>query len=87
MTTEVKLNESDLLTAKENYANLIIDGMDMDCLVQFAFDSMMANMETWNTEDLKEEVTDIFDNETWENLIDNDGRIQVTYGDTMREAS
>ena len=32
------MNDSELLQLKENYANMIIDGMDMDSLCQMAFD-------------------------------------------------
>ena len=62
------MNQEQLNTLKENYANLIVDGMDMDCLVQFAFDSIMHNMEMWDEVDVKEEVLDLYDEETWEDL-------------------
>ena len=62
------MNQEQLNTLKENYANLIVDGMDMDCLVQFAFDSIMHNMELWDEVDLKEEVLDLYDDETWKDL-------------------
>ena len=50
------LSESDLFTLKENYANMIIDGMDMDSLCQLAFDSIIANLNDYSEEDLKEEI-------------------------------
>ena len=53
---------------KNNYANLIIDGMDMDCLIQFAYDSIMQSMEMWDEEDLKEEVIELYDEEIWNDL-------------------
>lgn len=53
---------------KDNYANLIIDGMDMDCLIQFAYDSIMQSMEMWDEEDLKEEVIELYDEEVWNDL-------------------
>ena len=52
----------------DNYANLIIDGMDMDCLIQFAYDSIMQSMEMWDEEDLKEEVIELYDEEIWNDL-------------------
>ena len=64
------MNETQLEKLKENYANLIIDGMDMDTLCQFAFDSIMHNMEQWDVEDMKEEIVDIYDTEVWEDLIE-----------------
>jgi len=81
-----KLNEDQLEQLKENYANLIIDGMDMDCLVQFAFDSIMNNMEMWDEQDLKEEVLDLYDEEIWTDLTEGT-TINVTYGDEMKPAS
>ena len=62
------MNQEQLNTLKENYANLIVDGMDMDTLVQFAFDSIMHNMEMWDEVDLKEEVLYLYDDETWKDL-------------------
>ena len=63
MTETTKLEEM-----KNNYANLIIDGMDMDCLIQFAYDSIMQSMEMWDEEDLKEEVIELYDEEVWNDL-------------------
>ena len=63
MTETTKLEEM-----KNNYANLIIDGMDMDCLIQFAYDSIMQSMEMWDEEDLKEEVIELYDEEIWNDL-------------------
>ena len=44
------MNESDLYTLKENYCNHIIDGMDMDCLVQMAHDLLMDAYKDCNEE-------------------------------------
>ena len=62
------MNESDLFTLKENYVNMIIDGMDMDSLVQFAFDSIMDNIKDWDEDDIKEEILECYDEEMWEDL-------------------
>lgn len=62
------LSESDLFTVKENYANMIIDGMDMDSLCQFAFDSIIANLNDYNEDDLREEVLQNYDEETLHSL-------------------
>jgi len=63
------MNDSELLQLKENYTNMIIDGMDMDSLVQFAFDSIMDNMKDYTEEDIKEEVIDLYDEEVLESLM------------------
>tara|TARA_A100001201_G_scaffold310_2_gene768 strand:+ start:183 stop:419 length:237 start_codon:yes stop_codon:yes gene_type:complete len=62
------MNQEQLNTLKENYANLIVDGMDMDTLVQFALDSLMNDMEKWDEVDVKEEVLYLYDDETWKDL-------------------
>ena len=66
--TMTKLNESQLFQLKENYVNMIIDGMDMDSLVQFAFDNIIENLKDWDEEDIKEEILACYDEETWEDL-------------------
>ena len=63
------MNDSELLQLKENYANMIIDGMDMDSLCQFAFDMLMENLKDLNEEDMKQEVTSIYDEEMLESLM------------------
>jgi len=66
--TMTKLNESQLFQLKENYANMIIDGMDIDSLVQFAFDNIIENIKDWDEEDIKMEITECYDEEMWEYL-------------------
>lgn len=63
-----KLNESQLFQLKENYVNMIIDGMDIDSLVQFAFDNIIENIKDWDEEDIKMEILECYDEEMWEDL-------------------
>ena len=63
------MTESELFALKENYANMILDGMDMDSLCQFAFDMLMDNLKDLNEEDMKQEVTSIYDEEMLEDLM------------------
>ena len=63
------MNPEQLNQLKENYINMIIDGMDMDSLVQFAFDNMFNNIKDWDEEDVKEEVLDLYDEEMLESLM------------------
>ena len=63
------MNPEQLNQLKENYINMILDGMDMDTLVQFAFDSMFDNIKDWDEEDMKQEVTSIYDEEMLESLM------------------
>jgi len=62
------LTKSDLFTVKENYANMIIDGMDIDSLVQYAFDQLIEYFKDFDEDELKEEIVDLYDEETWNDL-------------------
>jgi len=72
MTTETMktLTEAQLNQLKENYANMLIDGMDMDTLCQFAFDTIMHSMEQWDQQDVSEEVNDLYGEEMLKDLIE-----------------
>jgi len=65
-----KLTEDQLDKLKENYANMIVDGMDMDTLVTFAIDSIMHNMEMWDQADVTEEIVDLYDEEILNDLLE-----------------
>ena len=63
------MNDSELFQLKENYANMIIDGMDMDSLCQMVFDMLMDAYKDCTEEDIKEEVLDLYDEEVLEGLM------------------
>jgi len=63
------MNDSDLFQLKENYAKMIVDGMDMDSLSQMAFDFLMEEYKDCTEEQIKEEVLDIYDEEVLEGLM------------------
>ena len=63
------MNDSELLQLKYNYANMIIDGMDMDSLCQMAFDFLMEEYKDCTEEQMKEEVLDLYDEEMLEGLM------------------
>ena len=63
------MNDSELLQLKENYANMIIDGMDMDSLCQMAFDLLLDAYKDCSEDDMKEEIVDLYDEETLESLM------------------
>ena len=65
-----KLTEDQLDKLKENYASMIVDGMDMDTLVTFAVDSIMQNMEMWDQADITEEIKDLYDEEMLNDLLE-----------------
>ena len=62
-------NESDLFQLKENYINHIIDGMDMDSLCQMCFDLLLDGMEDCTWDQLREEIVDLYDEDTLVSLL------------------
>ena len=63
------MNESELLQLKENYINMIIDGMDMDSLCQMAFDLLLDSYSDCSEDEMIEEIKDLYDEETLIDLI------------------
>jgi hypothetical protein len=41
-----------------DYASLIVEGMDMDTLVSFAYDTLVSNLESYDDAELIKEVTE-----------------------------
>jgi hypothetical protein len=64
--TDTQLNQ-----LKERYADYIVDGMDMDTLITFAIDSIFDNIKDWDEEYVKEEIVDLYGEETLEMLSEN----------------
>ena len=65
------MNESDLFTLKENYVNFIIDGMDMDSLVQIVYDLLLDTYKDCTEDDMIAEIKDLYDQETLDDLMEN----------------
>ena len=42
----------------EDYAHLVVEGMDMDTLVSFAYDSLIENLSAYSDQTLIEHVTE-----------------------------
>ncbi len=49
----ITINREQLI---EDYAQLIVEGMDMDTLVSFAYDTLVGNLEAYSDEELLKEV-------------------------------
>ena len=69
--TDSKLTASQLEQLKCNYAEMIVEGMDMDSLITFAVESIEKNLKDWDEDDIKEEVLDYYGDETLEGLMEN----------------
>ena len=63
------MTESELFALKENYINMIIDGMDMDSLCQMAFDLLLDSYQDCTEEQMKEEILDLYDDEMLADLM------------------
>ena len=64
MTTE------QLAQFKFNYCERIIEDMDMDTLMQLAHDLLMDSYQTCTEEEIKEEILDLYDEETLSNMME-----------------
>ena len=67
--TTVTMNDAELLQLKENYINMIIDGMDMDSLCQMAFDLLLDSYQDATEDDMIAEIKDLYDEETLIDLL------------------
>ena len=63
------MNSKQLEQFKLNYAELIVDGMDMDTLVTFAIESIEQNIKDWDEDDVKSEILDYYSEETLMDLM------------------
>lgn len=68
--TDSKLTKSQLEQLRCNYAELIVEGMDMDTLITFAVESIEQNIKDWDEDDIKEEVLEYYGDETFEGLME-----------------
>jgi len=66
----MSLNTQQLAKLKYDYCERIIDGMDMDTLVQMAHDLLMDAYADSTEEDMKEEILDLYDEEYLEDLME-----------------
>tara|TARA_B100000674_G_scaffold49563_1_gene34243 strand:- start:2130 stop:2381 length:252 start_codon:yes stop_codon:yes gene_type:complete len=68
--TDSKLNTKQLDQLKLNYAEMIVEGMDMDSLITFAVESIEQNIKDWDEDDVKGEILDYYGDETLEGLME-----------------
>ena len=63
------MNAKQLDQFKLNYAELIVEGMDMDTLITFAVESIEQNIKDWDEDDMKSEILDYYGEETLMDLM------------------
>jgi hypothetical protein len=57
----MNLTSQQLNQLVENYAERIVDEMDVKCLVQFAYDTIVENMSNMGPEDVLNEIAGVYD--------------------------
>ena len=68
--TEMTLSQPELAQLIDNYANYVIDGMDMDTLLQFAYDSLVAEYNKYTEAELISEIEELYDGEVLNDLLE-----------------
>ena len=63
------MNQQQLDQFKLNYAEMIVEGMDMDSLITFAVESIEQNIKNWDEDDVKEEIVDHYGKDVLNDLL------------------
>jgi predicted ATP-dependent protease len=72
---EVLNSETMPLTAQQldelkcNYAQMIVDDMDIKTLMSMAYDVIVENLKNYSEEDMKGEIVELYDEEILEELM------------------
>lgn len=54
----------------ENYAERIVDDMDTKTLMQFVYDAIVENLNIQSPDDILEQISCVYDDETIEELLE-----------------
>lgn len=63
------MTEEQLDQLRLNYAEMIVEGMDMDSLITFAVESIEQNLDDWTEDEIKGEILDHYGEETLNDLL------------------
>ena len=69
-TAKMTMTSEQLDDLKSNYCEMIIDGMDMDTLIQLAYDLLMDSYADSTEAELKEEILDLYDEEMLNDMLE-----------------
>ena len=69
ISSNIKMNQQQLEQLKLNYAEMIVEGMDMDSLITFAVESIEQNIKDWDEDDVKEEIADHYGEDVLNDLL------------------
>jgi hypothetical protein len=64
------LSNEQLAALTEAYAEMIVDGMDMDDLVTFAVESLIAEYNKYTEAELLSEIEELYDEEVLNDLLE-----------------
>ena len=76
-----KLNPAQHDSIAEQFAELVVDGMDMKTLVQYVYDDLIEYYEKCDEHELKEMIDD-YDEDLFEELLDNVKDVEVNINAT-----
>ena len=65
-----KINSTQHNEIAEQFAELVVDGMDMKTLVQYVYDDLIEYYEKCDQEELREQI-DNYDEDLYDELVDN----------------
>ena len=69
ISSNIRMNQQQLDQLKLNYAEMIVEGMDMDSLITFAVESIEQNIKDWDENDVKEEIADHYGEDVLNDLL------------------
>ena len=62
------MNDEQLSNLKDNYAELIVDGLDHKDMYRIVFDYLRSEIVSTNEDELKEEIVDMYGEDKWDEL-------------------
>ena len=68
-TSFVNMDKEQLDQLRLNYAEMIVEGMDMDSLITFAVESIEQNLDDWTEDEIRGEILDHYGEETLNDLL------------------
>jgi len=68
--SKMTLTKEQLCALTESYAEMVIDGMDMDDLVTFAIESLVAEYNKYTEAELLSEIEELYDEEVLNDLLE-----------------
>ena len=64
------MNQEELSNLKDQYTEMIVDGLDHKDMYRIVFDYLRSEMDSVNEEELRAEIVDFYDEETYQGLIE-----------------